>query len=201
MKKLAVGNLGEEEAAQLKHTVLTRAATRVEADLLFHHKASEIAAKNRARLAQLFVQAPGAETMAPTIVKSANKDCPSEDTPEDKKEKKVEHAAIGDKDYEKKNPFAHEHGKHGKLSKKIPKLGDGPKKLVKKSSVTYNVDRFFDKLAAENYTDAQRRYPELLKVAVAPGLGTRPSPNVTKRCATEAKGAQPARSSLSGGSA
>jgi hypothetical protein len=72
MKKKAVANLGAEEAAQTKAKILTRASTRAEADLLFANKATEIARKNRVRLAQLFRQMPGAETMAPTLVKMSS---------------------------------------------------------------------------------------------------------------------------------
>jgi hypothetical protein len=50
----------------------------------------------------------------------------------------------------------------------------------KYSSVTENVDTFFKKLAEASKTEAQRRYPELLKASAAPGVGTRPSP-ATKR--------------------
>ena len=138
-RKIAVGNLGEEELAQTKRKVLTRAATRAEADLLFANKATQIASKNRTQLGKLFVQAQGAETMSPSIVKV--------------------------------------------------------------SSVTANVDAFFDKLAEAQKTTAQRRYPELLKASMAPGVATRPSPNLKPRGATPARGAPPAQSSLSGGAA
>lgn len=65
----------------------------------------------------------------------------------------------------------------------------------KTASVAPNVEAFFDKLAEARLTDAQRRYPELQKVAVGspvkvPGLALKKPP-----------GAIPARSSLSGGSA
>ena len=139
MKKRAVANLGAEELAQTELKVLTRARTRAEADLLFEHKATEIAAANRRRLKELFVQAPGAETEAPTIVKI--------------------------------------------------------------SSPTAHVDAFFDKLAEARLTPAQRRYPELLKAASAPGVGTRPAPRLSKRTAAGTRAALPVQSPLSGGSA
>jgi hypothetical protein len=46
----------------------------------------------------------------------------------------------------------------------------------KYSSVTGSVDAFFKKLAEDSKTDAQKRYPELLKASAAPGVGTRPTP-------------------------
>lgn len=126
MKKTAVGNLGAEEVAQTKAKVMTRAETRAEADLLFNHKATEIAAANQKRLKQLFVQADGAETMAPSVVKTAA------------------------------------------------------------------VDAFFEKLACEEPTDAQKRYPELMKAAAPGGRGT------FKAVGTKPAGATGATASLSG---
>jgi hypothetical protein len=123
--KIAVGNLGAEESAQFIHKVMTRAATRAQADELFEHKATGIAAANQARLKELFVQAPAAETMAPSLAKTAA------------------------------------------------------------------VDTFFDKLAELSMTDAQRRYPELLKVA---GPLTTPSPTLKR-----AKSATAVTSTLAGG--
>jgi hypothetical protein len=55
--------------------------------------------------------------------------------------------------------------------------------------LTANVDAFFEKLSAPD--DAQRRYPELLKVA------QKPTPNLKPRPDTQA----PVRSNLSGGAA
>lgn len=123
--KTAVSNLGAEEVAQMKAKVLTRAATRAEADLLFHHKATGIAAANQKRLKELFVQADGAETMAPSLAKTAA------------------------------------------------------------------VDQFFDKVASANLTEAQVRYPELLKVA---GPLTNPAPSLKRL-----KSAVATTSSLAGG--
>jgi hypothetical protein len=66
---------------------------------------------------------------------------------------------------------------------------------------TAAIDAFFEKISAPALTEAQRRYPELLKVAAAPGPGTRPSPTLTKRTVTSLRGATPTQSSLSGGAA
>lgn len=68
--------------------------------------------------------------------------------------------------------------------------------LAKTASVTASVDAFFDKLAEDSKTSAQKRYPELLKASAAPGVGTRPTP-ATKRTG----GMTPAQSSLAGGAA
>jgi hypothetical protein len=74
--------------------------------------------------------------------------------------------------------------------------------MAKSASVTANVDAFFDKLAAANLTDAQVRYPELLKAGSAPGgRGTYVLPTLSKRTVTPARGTPPAQSSLSGGAA
>lgn len=132
-RKIAVGNLGEEELARFKATVLTRAVTRAQAETLFSN-ANTAKAQAQRKMDGLFVQAKGAETMAPTLAKTA--------------------------------------------------------------SVTHNVDTFFEKLAEANLTQAQKRYPELLKASAAPGVGTRPSPAL-KRPVT----ATPAQSSLAGGAA
>ena len=71
-----------------------------------------------------------------------------------------------------------------------------PSKLVT-ASVTANVDAFFEKLSEARKTEAQRRYPELLKASAAPGgRGTFPTPATSKK----ARGT-PTQSSLSGGAA
>ena len=68
-------------------------------------------------------------------------------------------------------------------------------------SKTAAIDEFFEKLAEQQPTQAQRRYPELLKAASAPGVGTRPTPTTAKRTVTPLRGAAPAQSTLSGGAA
>jgi hypothetical protein len=74
--------------------------------------------------------------------------------------------------------------------------------MGKSSSVTANVDGFFDKIAAASLTDAQVRYPELLKVSAAPGgRGTFVLPTLSKRSTTPTRGASPVQSPLSGGAA
>lgn len=66
---------------------------------------------------------------------------------------------------------------------------------------TAAIDGFFEKVSSANLSDAQRRYPELLKVGAAPGVGTRPSPSLSKRKTTDTTGPSPTQSSLSGGAA
>jgi hypothetical protein len=63
-------------------------------------------------------------------------------------------------------------------------------------SKTSHVDAFFAN--KEYLTEAQRRYPELLKVSE---VGTRKVPNIKPRVTTETSGPTPTRSDLSGGSA
>lgn len=66
----------------------------------------------------------------------------------------------------------------------------------KTASVTARVDAFFEKLSAPS--DAQRRYPELLKVADS---DTKKAISLKARGATESSGQTAVRSSLAGGSA
>ena len=73
-----------------------------------------------------------------------------------------------------------------------------------KTKVSAATDAYFEKLAEDQLTEAQRRYPELLKVAAAPGgRGTYVLPSITKRTVTTnpVRGAGPVQSSLSGGTA
>ena len=71
-KKIAVGNMGEEELERLQRTVLTREDTRAEADLLFGAPAKDMRNADRGMLHKLFVQAPAAVTMAPNLQKNAS---------------------------------------------------------------------------------------------------------------------------------
>lgn len=135
MKKRA-SCLGNEEFAQMSRTVLTRADTRAEADVLFGDVAKKARKTEGERLRKLFIQAE-ASTGATT---------PS-----------------------------HE--------------------LQKTASVAPATEQFFQKLAHATMTDAQRRFPELLKVA-APGIQRVPLGSLKKPC-----GALPVKSGLSGGSA
>jgi len=66
----------------------------------------------------------------------------------------------------------------------------------KTASVTARVDAFFEKLSAPS--DAQRRYPELLKVA---DMDTKKTLSLKARSATASTGQTAVRSSLAGGSA
>lgn len=66
----------------------------------------------------------------------------------------------------------------------------------KTASVSARVDAFFEKKAY--LSEAQRRYPELLKVADS---GTKKVPNLKPRVTTDTSGATPTRAGISGGSA
>lgn len=72
MKKIAVGNMGEEELARLVQIRLTRDDTRAEADLLFGGPAKDMRKADRGLLEKLFVQTPASVTMAPNLQKSAS---------------------------------------------------------------------------------------------------------------------------------
>lgn len=111
--KEAVGNLGEEELSFLKIVRQTRQDTRRDANSLF-----TTAHQNRDRdiklMEKLFVQTPGAMTMADNLLKSASAE-----------------------EFE----------------------------AFEKMKVAYNVHAFFE--GGHQFTEAQRRYPELMKVAKA----------------------------------
>jgi len=72
VKKIAVGNMGEEELAQLVQTRLTRDDTRAEADLLFGGPAKDMRKADRGLLEKLFVQTPASVTNAPNLQKEAS---------------------------------------------------------------------------------------------------------------------------------
>ena len=64
---------------------------------------------------------------------------------------------------------------------------------LQKESAAKNVEAFFDKLAEASITDAQRRFPELLKVA------QQPTPDLKPKPVTPGKGPIPVRDGLTGG--
>lgn len=65
---------------------------------------------------------------------------------------------------------------------------------MKSRSITPNVDEFFRKLASAGKTEAQVRYPELLKVSQTP------TPNLAPKKTNLFHGKIPTRSSANGGS-
>lgn len=69
MKKIAVGNMGEEELERMQRTVLTREETRAEADVLFGGDAKAMRKADRGMMEKLFVQTPASVTMAPNLQK------------------------------------------------------------------------------------------------------------------------------------
>jgi hypothetical protein len=72
--------------------------------------------------------------------------------------------------------------------------------LSKRASVTANLEKFFEKTAGK--TEAQLRYPELLKAAGGTASGPAPMPNMgqpKKATPTSTSGTTPVRSALSGG--
>lgn len=69
-KTAGVANLGAEEVAQAKAKVTTRAENQAFAETLFSEFNAEKARTQR-KYEGLFVQTPGAETMAPLLAKTA----------------------------------------------------------------------------------------------------------------------------------
>ena len=72
MKKIAVGNVGEEEVARLTRVVLTREDTKSSADQLFGGEAKNMRKQDRELLEKLFIQTPASNTMAPNLQKEAS---------------------------------------------------------------------------------------------------------------------------------
>lgn len=72
---------------------------------------------------------------------------------------------------------------------------------LQKESAAKNTLAYFEKVAGQaNLTEAQRRYPELLKVSSASGPAPRPSTvTVPKATSKDIKGSTPTKSVLSGG--
>lgn len=222
MKKIAVGNMGEEELERLQRTVLTRDDTRAEADLLFGAPAKDMRNTDRKLLGKLFVQAPAAVTMAPNLQKNASASpfsfmkmayeikpadrpsIPKKDFAQPGKEEAGHKGKypIPDRQHAKSAlGFAKMHGDsaayaavRAKIKSKFPDMLSDEKE--KESSITPHLDAFLEKLSAP--TDAQRRYPELMKVSE---VGTRKVPNLKPRVTTEANGPTPVRADISGGSA
>ena len=123
--KEAVGNLGEEEMNFLKYVRMTRDDTRKDANELFS-LAHQTRQRDIALMEKLFVQAPGAITMAHNLLKEASA--------------------------EQWDAF-------------------------EKVKVAYNVHNFFE--SGAYLTDAQRRYPELQKVAKArPAVTLKKAPDI-----------------------
>ena len=224
MRKMATGNPGTEDLARVRRMVRTREDTRAEADVLFGDTAKKMRAEDRAKLEKLFVQTPASQTMAPNLQKAAAAYLKMKQAYEIKPE---DRPSIAKKDFAQPNKeeaghkgkypipdrqhaksalgFAKMHGDsaayaaiRAKVKAKYPDMLEGEKE--KKSSVTANLDAFFEKLSEASVTDAQRRYPELLKVAYA--NPTTKTPDLKKRVqGTENVGSVPVRSDLSGGSA
>lgn len=134
--KVAVSNLGEEELAQARRKILTRAETRAEADEMFGTTAKEMRKTEQGMMKKLFQMWEARDTMQPSLVKDAS---------------------------------------------------------VK------NVAAFFEKLSEPQMTDAQRRYPELMKVAGPSSHDTAsvPVPNLKTVKPSAPTGKTPTQSILS----
>jgi len=276
MKKVAVSNLGAEERAQTEAKVLTRAATRAEAETLFD-QANVAKAKAQRQVKGLFAQAEGAETMAPMLAKTASlkklakifgehvpgesyhgaipyrvrKELHGKYLKRKAKEeptgygkagltgaaigaglggllgaghgrvgvpvgamaggalgglfglglasddhRKIEHAKKHSKSSKGVDRSIASHVAHHELAKDMAAERRHQEMLWEMRQHKYaSVDSFFDKLAYSQLTEAQRRYPELLKVSAAPGgAGTRPTVSLKPP-----KSARPSTAMMSGG--
>lgn len=180
MIKISVSNVGHEELARMMLQKDNRASARAAARALFPSVAEDGQAKDSKLMRKLFVQAPGAETMAPTL-NTMNKQ--SAAAADDKWPKKNGPAAL--------QPVQRPQGDYEKDDEQTEAYNQKNKKKAK----TAAIDAFFSKYAG--MTDAQRRFPELLKVA-------KPTPTMKKRVPESASGPTgepPVQSSLSGGAA
>jgi len=196
-----------ESLYQATRQILTRAETKAEADVLFNHS-KDSRKKDRRQLEKLFVQTDGAETMAPNLQKEAkeltqagrNKVKGSNFVFPDKKKYPIhdeQHArsALG---FSKMHGSAEEQAAVRKaVAAKYPHLMNEKEK----TSAAKNTALFFDKLASQGVlTEAQKRFPELLKAAMDTGPLPRPTPqSVPKAGSKDLKGATPTRSPLAGG--
>lgn len=144
--KEAVGNLGDEELNFLKHVRLTRSDTRKDLTNLFK-TSPQNRERDRALMEKLFVQMPGAQTMADNLLKTAS--------------------ASQIESFEK-------------------------------IKVAYNVHHFFE--SGAHLTEAQRRFPELQKVAGRSGQPVRPAVSLKKQVSGPTTGATGSSTLMSGAS-
>lgn len=180
MIKISVSNLGQEELSRMMLQKENRASSRAAARALFPGVAEEGVKKDSKLMKKLFVQAPGAETMAP----------PLDDM------NKQSAAAFDDKWPKKNGPAALQPTlKKAKNDTKDEAEITAFNEKTERKSKTAHVDAFIQKVAS--MTPAQLKFPELLKVA-------RPTPNIKKRVAVDTSsptGTPPVQSDLSGGAA
>jgi hypothetical protein len=179
MKKRA-GIIGDPtELRERFHMMLN---TRLENDLEFHtlfidaYKAMKRG--DQSKMKQLFVQHAANVTQAPNLAPELP-DPPMEDTDP----------------YGPGQPASTSVGPGGKLMNTAISAPKMPGKKLKLSK-TAAVDAWFEKNASAFLSEAQRRYPELLKVAA----DTRPVP-VDKTTKVKASKSVPVQAGLSGGAA
>lgn len=196
----------EEELARTHHLMRTREDTRAEADVLFGAPAKAMRLSETAKMRKLFVQAPVAQTMAPNLQGGSEKVAVSEKYVADAARQVLQQGGSkGRSGLKRVSDFVTSNAQKGaqspgKKGKRISSANAAFQELMKTGSVAPNVDAFFEKLANAQTTEAQRRYPELLKVA-APRAGTFKVPDTTLKRPTPGFGENPSKSSLSGGSA
>ncbi|TXH11759.1 MAG: hypothetical protein E6R04_00565 [Spirochaetes bacterium] len=146
--KEAVGNLGEEELNFMKHVRLTREDTRRDTNALFEN-VPQSRKRDQDLMNKLFVQAPGAQTMADNLLKMAS---------------------ASEQEFER----------------------------FEKIKIAYNVHHFFE--SGAHLTEAQRRFPELLKVAGRSGSVARPAISLKKPTTAPTSGPSGDSNILSGAS-
>jgi hypothetical protein len=178
MKKLAGMNPDGSELRERFHLMLNQ---RIETDLefrdLFRDAYKAMKKGDQAKMKRLFVQHAAVVTQAPNL--TAEIPDPPMEAPDPYKPGQPASTGVGDG--AKLTNQACSPSKPKKLS------------LKKTASVAPSVDQWFEKNAQALLTEAQQRFPELLKVA-------QPVP-VDKTIKPKTNGKTPAQASLSGGAA
>lgn len=201
VKKTAGMAPSREAIDRVRRTILTRAATRAQADALFGGPAQAMREQDQALVDSLFLQSAASQTDADNLVKVSRAESDVPWTPGERGAMGLGAAGLlygglGMPGGRAIAPIgaasmisagAHKHFREMERAKK-----------EKRSSA--NVEAYFDN--REYLTEAQRRYPELLKAASGRGGDpSRPTPNLKPRITTPESGPDPVKSSLSGGAA
>jgi hypothetical protein len=191
LKVAGVGNVGAEEVAEIKAKVLTREMTRRETHRLFSN-AEAAQTRDRSVVEKLFVQTPGARTpvrlektaVTEKWISDKLRSGLSKLSPKDSLKRarrfgdQMQHTVDKAMDHVKKDGsnFTKKFEHANRAERAAGKAYAADSELHSKTAA---VDAWFEKNAGTFGTEAQRRYPELLKASMAPGVGTTPSPLTT----------------------
>lgn len=189
MRKLAAQSDSSQPARQFHLELESKADTQFEANNLFANARAN-RTQARASLKKLFVQAPVATTMAPNLQPELDKMSSVELSIEMQEQLGLVKRAYQVKT-SKKRTLAEAADKTCPMKKTATKR----ESKTKKASVAPHVDAWFEKNAHLLRSEAQNRFPELLKVAAEPKL------LASKIRRSPTSGPTPVQSALTGGSA